>query len=49
MISLYHQIYVLISSMYCGINDHLIIKERIEFDKRFFEFTIEPKYLVKVK
>lgn len=35
--------------VYSGINDNLIIKERTEFDKRFFEFAIDNKYLVKVK
>lgn len=35
--------------VYSGINDPLIVKERTEFDKRFFEFAIDPRYLVKVK
>ncbi len=35
--------------VYSRINDNLIIKERTAFDKRFFEFAIEIRYLVKVK
>ncbi len=35
--------------VYSGCNDELIIKERTEFDKRFFEYAIYKKYLHKLK
>jgi hypothetical protein len=35
--------------VYSGCNDELIIKERTEFDKRFFEYAIHKKYLQKLK
>jgi hypothetical protein len=35
--------------MYSGTADELIEKQRTEFDKRFFEYSIQRKYLGKVK
>ena len=34
---------------YSGLNDELILKQRTEFDKRFFEYFIHTKYVQKVK
>ncbi len=34
---------------YSGLSDELIEKQRTEFDKRFFEYQIQRKYLSKVK
>ena len=33
---------------YLGNNDELIIRERSEFDKRFFEYTINERYVNKI-
>ena len=35
--------------VYSGTADELIEKQRTEFDKRFFEYSIQRKYLGKVK
>lgn len=34
--------------VFSGINDDLINKQRTEFDKRFFEYSIQRKYLQKI-
>jgi hypothetical protein len=36
-------------TIYSGLSDDLIEKQRTEFDKRFFEYQIQRKYLSKVK
>jgi hypothetical protein len=36
-------------SVYSGVNDDMIEKQRTEFDKRFFEYFIQRKYLNKLK
>ena len=35
--------------VYSGLPDELIEKQRTEFDKRFFEYSIQRKYLKKVR
>ena len=35
--------------VYSGVQDELLEKHRTAFDKRFFEYTIQRKYLSKVK
>jgi hypothetical protein len=35
--------------VYSGTQDELLEKRRTEFDKRFFEYTIQRKYLSKIK
>lgn len=35
--------------VFSGLADPLIVKERTEFDKRFYEYAILPKYLQKIK
>ncbi len=35
--------------VYSGTADELIERQRTEFDKRFFEYSIQRKYLGKVK
>jgi len=36
-------------NVFSGLSDPLIVKERTEFDKRFYEYAILPKYLQKIK
>jgi len=36
-------------SVFSGLSDDLIEKQRTEFDKRFFEYFIQKKYLNKLK
>lgn len=36
-------------TVFNGVGDELIIKERTEFDKRFFEYAVNKKYLHKIK
>ena len=36
-------------SVYSALTDDLIEKQRTEFDKRFFEYSIQKKYLNKLK
>ena len=35
--------------VYSGLPDELVEKQRTEFDKRFFEYSIQRKYLSKVR
>jgi hypothetical protein len=36
-------------TVYSGLQDELMMKQRTDFDKRFFEYFIHPKFINKVK
>jgi hypothetical protein len=35
--------------VYAGIGDDLILKQRTEFDKRFFEYSIDQRFISKLR